>query len=423
MGYLVPPVITTAGPSSVNQASGSSTASQFTMHKPSALGFSFRVKLPTVISTVTVVPVVNVTSFARVVNIWDARGFIAVAGTIPAGSSSATLPPVTLSPSQEYIVGVDTNGDIYGTLNNTNTTDPVFSWGINKQAEHNGAFPYFSTTGGNADPGIRNLVDGFNPSRLPKIQFVASTTTSSAATIWPEPVVKTIPNAFTIQLPSDLLPSNLKEWDLQVAKSATNGTFDPWIDVATVTAPQIVYTHSNQATNQAKPFYIYRYRLRNANYQESDWSEPAYAGPVSSLGVADAAASGGGIPDTAGSVDGTNIANGSILPAHITTIAGNNFVFPGTVKSNSGGFIFPDATTQTTAASGDKFAANIGAITANVAYTINHAMANTDVVAQFREISSGAQVDIAYTVVDGNNISITLPNSVAANTYRVVVMA
>ncbi len=81
------------------------------------------------------------------------------------------------------------------------------------------------------------------------------------------------------------------------------------------------------------------------------------------------------------------------------------------------------ATTVNTAlaARAKKFAANFGngVLTS---FTVNHALATTDVTISVRLNSTGAMIDASVTVIDANNVTVAVNTVYAANAIRVVVV-
>ena len=69
-----------------------------------------------------------------------------------------------------------------------------------------------------------------------------------------------------------------------------------------------------------------------------------------------------------------------------------------------------------------KYAANLGAVTANTAVTVTHNLNSTDVIVQVRETAGNTVIDCDITNVDANNISLTFAMSSAANAFRVIVI-
>jgi hypothetical protein len=103
------------------------------------------------------------------------------------------------------------------------------------------------------------------------------------------------------------------------------------------------------------------------------------------------------------------------------------FTVNGQVKSQTGGFVFPDGSIQTTAYStsnqAKRYSANVGAITGGSALTVTHSLGTLDVHVAVREITGGALVfpDMAVTGVD--TITLTFSSSASADVYRVTVIA
>lgn len=82
---------------------------------------------------------------------------------------------------------------------------------------------------------------------------------------------------------------------------------------------------------------------------------------------------------------------------------------------------FATTVTNSLNAKPDKFAANIGN-GALQTFTVNHALATTDVLVNVRQNSDGAVVDCQVVVTDANNVQITTNSTPATNAYRVVVI-
>lgn len=82
---------------------------------------------------------------------------------------------------------------------------------------------------------------------------------------------------------------------------------------------------------------------------------------------------------------------------------------------------FATTITNSLATKTGKFSANFGNASLQT-FTINHALATTDVTVSIRVNSTGAMVDCGVTVQDANNVVITTNSVPAANAYRVVVI-
>lgn len=81
------------------------------------------------------------------------------------------------------------------------------------------------------------------------------------------------------------------------------------------------------------------------------------------------------------------------------------------------------ATTVTTALGlrTRKYAANYGNASLQ-SFTVNHALATTDVTVSVRQNSDGAMIDAAITVTDANNVTVAVNSVPASNALRVVVI-
>lgn len=82
---------------------------------------------------------------------------------------------------------------------------------------------------------------------------------------------------------------------------------------------------------------------------------------------------------------------------------------------------FATTITNSIATKTGKYAANIGNASLQT-FTVNHALATTDVTVSVRVNATGAMVDCGVVVQDANNVVITTNSVPASNAYRVVVI-
>lgn len=94
-----------------------------------------------------------------------------------------------------------------------------------------------------------------------------------------------------------------------------------------------------------------------------------------------------------------------------------------TIAVNKGGTGATDAAgARVNLGATGKYAADLGALTAGSALTITHSLGTTDVVASFRDASTGAVIDFAWAVTGTNTITVTADLAYSANAVRVVVV-
>lgn len=351
MSYLRPPAITS---NVYTELDLTAVDSGYTMPYNYWIGWDFVCTVPVTVTGASYQQTID--GSARNFALWDSdlgsSGLLTIDNDRGGGICTFAT-PVTLQPYRTYVITAH-----MGTSSSVEPTgsyaEPVPSYSGFPIVVGNGR-QSATASGSPVSPDTFRAVgpNGYS-TKLGKLSLIFNYTYTTQADRYSAPIVTATPNTFNIQLPSNILPNDLREWDLQVSKSANDAEYDTWLDLATIASPTMVFQHSDQDALQVKPFYRYRYRIRNTAFQESDWSEIKLAGAVTTVGTTDPTAS-GGIANSPDSVSGSNIADGAIIPRHITTIAGNNFIFPGTIKSTAGGFIFPDGTTQSTSAIGASY--------------------------------------------------------------------
>lgn len=226
---------------------------------------------------------------------------------------------------------------------------------------------------------------------------------------------------FLIGFPGNqMTPDGFKEWGLQYSFSTDDVSFSDWFDLATLSPQQRSYQHTNI---QVGKYYRYRYQMRTSIFLY-DWSNSAYAGLASLTTVGLGAGSVGGTAIVDGAVTSTKIADGSVFPQHITGTV-DPFYFPGKVKSNVGGIQFPDNSIQTTAATAGaaKYAADLGAITADTPLTVTHSLGSLDCVPVVYNKTTFEEEECTVVHFSASAIKLTFSESFLSGALRVVVVA
>ena len=342
-----------------------------------------------------------VTSATYPAGLWSSSGTLLASTAIPnTGAAGQFVSDIPLTPGQTYRVGVY--------LTTTNDYSDVRA--VTPPSYITVRRSYWAGSGGLVRPTANQ--SGADGTVLGDFSLVLEETEYEYKTEPPEPLVTSASKVFTISLPTEWMPGDLKEWTIQYQRSLDNTHFNDWRDIGTFPISLIQPLESSADDDQllygkhifdpnlyepAGLYYRFRYKVRTLG-KISEWSEAAIAGqPKSVEGPIDPEDLPPGTPgnpdtDPGEYVSGSRLVGVTVVDSFLEGIITSAAVISG----GQGNF---DSVSGT--------AADFGAVTASGINTTTLAVAGVSTFASTLSATSIVAGTIEAALYEGTDISVS----------------